>query len=1166
LRPTEPAHEPVNDVIISAAELLARVDPLPYPLRMRELALHARRLAGTSYLRVLLDDLCAEGEYGTRTALHMAMAGREIGFIEDVLAGPDMDLRRAALRGVRTLPVPDEAAAAALDDAPLDLRLALYRTLLHGRREALAEALLPDVHARWGDHEAAVLLPACGARTVTRWLPGLAHAVTSWAALGKRHPGAVLEVAHQELSTGTHAWEWWRRCGAGVELAALAEPSRMLALLEEHELRHQAARLSPPVLNALFRTDSARIAQMISHDTSWGWTGAALWLVRRMRARPESEILTLAPDSYRLDAFLRSLPPGRRGPVFDAIVRRRGGSTGLWAMHLLGVLPPERAAIEARRMLQWHASVWHSARSRLDDPELPLKLTSYLPYEEAAEALRRAAFTGDPRRRGLARTLLLECAARTGDRALFAALLADLARRTANEQDPLRHALLIALYGVAPRLLDDTCAEPLETLATHAAAARDSSAATQAALRRLAGRVLRHHDPRTSPALAAWALGVYEKLVVRHGAAGLGSPDPEPRTPPTRPGRGRRRQVRPQKERHRLDLVLRRGQEHDLFAVLRPCLRSARDRGEFGVAVALARVLGRRSWALGELQDDLRAAVRGAPEPIAREAAELWLAFPASREERVLDLLREEPSAVVLPTVWRMVAERRTDLIHSLDMVLESRFATSPWVPPVRTGMAGRWTPAQRGLLRTWLTSIADDDRTPAAARVTAIQAMGRIGGSLDRLVALADHEDTMPAEAALESMAGADDPSRALSVLLGHARERSSPVIVASLARCCRMVPPSLLGPALERALTDSGGKVSLRKQVVRQLERNRPPGALGLLLRTWEDPGLHRDVRVAVAGALRRMPEDPRALDALGAAADRYAGELMLRTLFQARPVEFAPAARVAYADLIRRLLAAADSPGVRFRGAKAFAAWATWYQGGYQEVVTATGDPEAADGETATLVFLALLRTGTIRSETLDVLSRLAAAVPLEGRTASMATPARDRVTKIAQHLAGMHSRESAIEPWQRRLTHDAVDVLAAEPLLLPEAVLIVKTALPAPVGTHAAVDPSALADGLCDLAEMLRDRPVLAAATAKELSSQRRYEKPVEPRTLLSSVRRLVDQGHLAANLLAVALTRVGGAHTDWAAEWRELLGELRASPDIEIRQEAWDVAVPETSIG
>ncbi|MDP4509692.1 hypothetical protein [Nonomuraea turcica] len=464
----EPAEEPAHDINLPAATLLAHLEPLPHPRRMRALALHARRLAGTSHLRVLLRELLSQDQYARRMALHVAMAARDLGFIQEILAGPDMGLRRAALRAVRTLPVPDPAVAAVLQDAPTELRLALYRTLTQARRTALAESLLPDVHARWGDREAAALLPACGAGTVTQWLPKLAHAVTSWAALSKRHAGAVMAVAEQDLSTGVPAWAWWRRRGAGVARAALAEPALMLALLERHDLRHLAFRLPGAVLNALFRADPAHAIKVLVDGSSIGWAEPPKALLRHLRSGSEAEILRLASAEHRLGPVLRSLPPARRTAIFEAAAERRGGSTGLWGMRLLRWLPAETAAGAAGRMLAWHDSVWHSARSRLDDPDIPLELTSYLPYEEAVGPLREAAVGGDPRRRGLARTLLVQCTARTRNRAALHTLLADLALRTVNEQDPLRRDLLTALADVPPGLLDDSCAETLERIATDA--------------------------------------------------------------------------------------------------------------------------------------------------------------------------------------------------------------------------------------------------------------------------------------------------------------------------------------------------------------------------------------------------------------------------------------------------------------------------------------------------------------------------------------------------------------------------------------------------------------------------------------------------------------------------------------------------------------------------
>ncbi|MEU4224804.1 hypothetical protein AB0F17_10960 [Nonomuraea sp. NPDC026600] len=1186
----EPAEEPASD--ISAAALLARLEPLPYPRRMRALALHARRLAGTSHLRVLLVELSAQDQ---RTALHVAMAARDLDFIQEVLAGPDMGLRRAALRAVRTLPVPDPAVAAALQDAPTELRLALYRTLAQGRRPALAESLLPEVHARWGDREAAALLPACGVRIVARWLPELAHAVTSWTALAKRHAGAIMAVAEEELSTGVHAWTWWRRRGAGVELASLAEPARLLALLERHDLRHNLLRFPGTVLNALFRADSARAMRLLVDASSDSWAGPPKALLRHLRSGSDAEILRLASADHRLGLVLRWLPPSRRAAIFEAGAEQRGGSTGLWAMPLLRWLPAESAAAEARRMLAWHDSVWHSSRSRLDNPEIPLELTSYLPYEEAVGPLRAAAVGGDPRRRGPARTLLVQCTARTRDRAALHALLADLAQRTVNEQDLLRRDLLIALGDVSPVLFDDSCAGTLDRIATDAVEAPDSSPATQEALRSLAGRILRHHDPAIAPALTAWALGAYGKLVARHGAGGL-PPEPSP---------ARRHRYAPAGS-HRLDRVLRAGQEHDLLAVLRPHLRAARERADFALAVALAHALGRRSWALAELQDDLRAAIRTAPEPLAREAADLWLTRPhgrrpanaaaqraervvdrtaqvveraervadrtaqvvdrtervVDRTERVVELVREDPSAITLPAVWRTVARHRTDLLLPLlDGNHGGRFADLAWVPPIGVGDASRWTPDQRDRIRARLAATVQDEQLTIATRVAAVQATGRISHDLDLLTAWANREETVLAEAAITAMAKAGGPARAVTgapaqavaALLDQAGGQASRVAVAALNRCCQAVPPSQLGPLLERALTAPGSKVTLRKLAARQLGHNRPPGAVDVLLRAWADPGLHQDVRVAVASVLRGMPEDPRTLDALGEAVGRHADELMLRTLFQAHPMEYAPGVRPRYADLVRRLLMAADLPGVRFRGSKAFGLWAHWYRGGFEEIIEAAADPGA--NEQVMEVFLALLRAGAIRFQTLDVLARLAAAVPGEG----FRTPARGRVAAITASLAAMQDKA---EPWQRRLARDAMGVLAVQPLLLPHVVRLAVALLPTDMDGDG--EPAGFGDALCALADLLRDRPVLAARTADQEISElfsdygRRRAMPIA--VAMPSARQLTARGDLAGALFALTLTQVGGRRTDWAAPWREILRDLRDSPHLEVRQEAWDTSV------
>ncbi|MBA9004193.1 hypothetical protein [Thermomonospora cellulosilytica] len=1103
---------------------------------MRELALHARRLAGDGRLRDVLAELSSQGPHERMVALHMAMAGRDLDHVARVLAGPDMRLRRAALRAVRTLPVPDRAAAAVLEDAPAELRRAFYRTLLHSRRTELADRLLPEVRDRWGDPDAAALLPACSAGVVSAVLPELAHAVVSWRAIGKRHPGALLDVVEAQ-----HVWQW-RRYLPGLELAARSLPDRTLSLLERSDLGHHLVPLSAPALRALVRADPVRTARILRGSwRRWASTDAYR---KTLRWWPVPEVLAAVPRiPEALPRLLGALPPGLREAAFDAVVEHDDGSrSGVRALPVLPLLPPERAAAEARRMLEWHASVWHPSRSWLDDPGLPLKLTSHLPYEEAAGPLTEAAKGGDPRLRGLARRLLVECAARTGDSAVLRRLLSELVPRTVTDRDPLRGALLEALAKVRPALFDDGFVHDLGRLSAAAVDAPDSSAATRHAVRALADRVLRHIDPGTAPRLTSWALDMYAHLVMRHGAGALGlSPADDP---PVRRRRRKGDRRRVSRGCHRLDLVLRPGQERELYDRLRPCLRSARERQDFAVAVVLARSLRRRAFGIEELQDDLRSAALHAPEPLAREAAGLWLADGARREERAVDLLGADPSMIALPQVWRVVAGRRTDLLTT------AAEGDAGWVSEPPAGFAGRWTPAQRDRVRALLGRVIADETTALQRRVNAMAWLGRLTGSADELAAWAEHDDTVIAEAALGALAHGDEPERALSVLLAHGRGHASRTVVAAMARCCAAIPPSRLAPVLEAALTGPNSKVTVRKQAALQLVRNRPPGAVDILLDAWNDPGLHRDVRVSVATALRRIPEDARALRALDAAVEVYAGGPLFRALCQAQPWEYAPSHRPAYAALVLRLLDAATDPGVRFRAAKAFRVWAEWYEGGYDTVLEAVADPADPDGDERLPVFMALLSSGQVDDQVLPVLERLL--------TAGSRPRARDRIVTIARGLTEPRQTSGS-----RDLARRAADLLAGHPRYLAQATSIMVQLLPEPDDDPRF--PDRLADELWRLADALRDRPVLATRTfgrplTSRISSYGRQVIP--PDALLPAARRLAAEGHLVAELLALAITDSAGLASGWTAPWREVLDGLRRSPRVEIHSEAWHITLPD----
>ncbi|GGV22052.1 hypothetical protein GCM10010182_50560 [Actinomadura cremea] len=1108
MSPAEPVAEPAEE---RAAELLARVEPLPYPERMRALALHARRLAGTPALGELLGELSARGRYERRTALHMAMAARDLPFVERALAGPDLGLRRAALRAVRTLPVADDAAAAVLDDAPANLRRAFYRMLRHADRPALADRLLPDVRSRWGDREAAALLPACSGGTVARSLPDLDHAVTAWRALAERHPGPFLELAHERAA----GWNWLRLRAAGLPPLARRDPAGLLELLERRDVRERVRRRLPkPVARRLFAVDVVRAARAAP-----GTGDRRRPLFSRdehLRDLSDSELREFLPeDAHALAKILVHFPPGRRAGLVDAVVERRGGPfPGLRAHPLLDRLPPERAAAEARRMLDWHGSVWHSARSRLDDPDIPLKLAAHLPYAEASGPLREAALTGDPKRRGLARELLVRAAARTGDVEVLLGVVRELAERTRNERDPMRRALLEALAPVPVALLGGALAEPLDGLATAAVESRDSTPQTRRAVRDLADRAIGH-----APDLRPWAYGVYARLVARCGTEQLADHD------------------------HYLDLVLPRGAERDLLDVLRPQLRAARERRDPALAIELAWSLDRRAFGLDELQDDLRAGALDRSGDLAEWAAAAWLEDPARRTDRAAELLAADPAAIGLPRVWRVVASRRTDLLGDP--------GAGERTPRVRPQDPGRWTPAQVERVREALNGVAGDGALPADTRIAAVASLGRMPEALDALAARAGGDDAVLAEAAMEAMARTDRPAEALGLLLGHARATGSPYAVAAVAGCCAAVPPSALGPVLAGTLTGPDARVTMRKQAARLLEWLRPPGAADALLGAWRDRGLHRDVRAAVAAALRRVPDDPRAFAALEEAAGAHASEPLLRTLFQAKPDEYAPAVRPRYAALVRLLLAAADGPGVRFRGRRAFQTWAGCYEGGFDDLLATVGDPADPAGDADLRILEPLVAAEVVGAEVLDVLARLLPAAESGG-------PGRRRLLALVATVGGPHAGAPPGGSRAARIRR-TIELLRDRPLFLPQ-VVDLAFGLP-PLADARAASADELAAALDALAVLLRDRPLVLAESEWRLRGVlgARYGRPpVPPPRLLPAARRLAGRGDLVAHLLAMRIAGAAGGAAGWPDEWRAVLDGLRRSPHVDVRLKAIDV--------
>lgn len=890
--------------------LLNVLDPLPYPDRTRELASRVRAMDRP--LRPVLEELEGRGPYERGIAVLAAAVAQDAEWIAARVADPDPYVRGQALRVADSLQVPDSAYESALADAPEVVRRELLRALFTARRTALADRLVDGLRRDWGDTEAARLLPACSPETVARLLPELFHAVTGWNSLAKRHAKTLLDVLERELDALPEALRgsWWHRYAIALASVAPTEPLRVLGLLEHrgpatlpYELRDH--------VGAFASADPARVVRLLLTP---GWSrvlgvhSLSRIVLRRLARSDAPELVaygrTLVPHGG-LPRLLRALSPARRHAFCTEVYEGRGPAAADAA--LLEALPRNSVAGEARAM----ADAVRERGGRWNDL---LRIECFLPVAEVRDRLVEATRRPDAEDRAEAWRLLLRNAARSADPAAVLLALEEM-RRLRNEQDPVRSAALAELADVRPALYTEDAEPHLDRIAVDAVEARDSSPATRHHLSRLAVSVLREHAANGQRELVNWALRTLVRISGNTGGADLG----------------------------RLDRVLRRGQEHQVYEALRPWMEAGAEKADYGLAFALARAVGRRAAGMHELQELLWQAIRYGSDSTASDAVRLWLEPPETRDDRVARVLALEPSAAALWPVLEVVVRRRTDLLDPLlaDTPPYGRFLTKgmSWTVPVNSAVR-RWVPRQQQALARQLTARAEDTGRPLYERAGAVGHVALVPGiGLDLVRRWTGSPDVVLAEAALAALARTDRPADALDDLLAHAGGDRARVAVYAATQASRYAPPSLLVARLRALLLAPDAKVTSRKEAVRLAAARLPVSqAAELLTEVCARPGTHVDVRaacVAFAGPL--LSEEA----VWGLLADAAGAEPVLRAaVLRVSPLALAEPRRERYARLVRDVCDT-DDPETAAPAFEALARWAPWSPDAPTVLADATAD---------------------------------------------------------------------------------------------------------------------------------------------------------------------------------------------------------------------------------
>jgi hypothetical protein len=1096
----------MSRVLATTRDLLTSLDPLTYRARMNRLAQWAR--VAPDRVQVCAE-LREQGPYERRLALVAAMAAEDAGGIAAAVLDPQPSIRHAALTAALRAGIPAGDHA----DRPAVERRRIYQALRRHARPEVADALIEQVRAEFGDEEAAALLPACGTGTVRALLPDLEHALSP-ARLVRRHPGPLLDRIRERLAAapaGRRHRIWAEAAGAVLR----CDPAQALDLLERYGPEDTLPGSLRPY-GVLATYDARRVVRLLTAPGRAAWLRRTVLpraLLRRLIAgTPGLSVDELAPLAARLRdndralaALLRAVAPSRRGELYDRAMAEVDVTARAPAEVIMEVLPAGIRIREATRML--------AMPEVRESEDTVFQWSAHLAWPEASAALTAALRSGDAGIRATGYTRLLDAARRSRDPRTVAEAIGRL-DRLRNEQDPVRAAALTALAATARLLTADT-APGLTQLTTDAVEARDGSVATMRALSGLAADVLRHHV--AVPELREWALLTID--LVTSGS----------QTPVLR----------------RFDSVLRRGGETAVVERLRGWVEAGIARGRYGPLFALVHALGGRARNVPALQELLRGAIGPDTLPsVARTAIRFWLDDPRTRADRVAEVLDIDASTVTVDPVWPTLCRSRTDLLDRvLDHAPRGRFldARTRWVPgPVRD--CERWLPRQQARYVALQESIIADTGQGVWQRAAAVRAAAEVPeGGRESALRHVDAPEVPIAEAALGALVWTGDPAGALPVLLGHAGGDRARVALYAAGRAAQHVPPSRLPAVLGPVLTGDA-KITSRKEAARLLARYGPPHMMAMLLDAYTHPAAHRDVRAAIVAAARQRLRSDAGWSILETALTGSREER--RAVLDAQAHTIPERYRPRYGQLIVASCRSTDRE-VRRAAFGRLNEWAPWLDGITGLVVDRITD---LDETTHVLEIAELLEAGGDEAFG-AALDRLVERDAADDRPGGPDTdrPARRRAGMLAQAAA---ARSAARPPGADRVHFvERARWLAGLPGFTVTAVRLL-------------IDLGRLGN-LDEVADLCAGRPVLAVRAAGHLDDRMRDLCTVpDAGVLIGAGTRLAERGDLAGGLLALSLAGFGDDF-GWKTPWRDLLHALRRHPETEVRDEALgvDMAAP-----
>jgi hypothetical protein len=361
------------------------------------------------------------------------------------------------------------------------------------------------------------------------------------------------------------------------------------------------------------------------------------------------------------------------------------------------------------------------------------------------------------------------------------------------------------------------------------------------------------------------------------------------------------------------------------------------------------------------------------------------------------------------------------------------------------------------------------------------------------------------------------------------------------AVPRVARLVSGETLAATLAELFGREKLKVTVHKEAVRLLGAFRSTRSLTLLRQQWERPQLHRDVRIAVGHAARRLLDAEEAWEILNAMAqspDAY----VAASLLEQSPWGLRPEVRQRYAALA---LQVARHPELSVRR-QAWLALPAWSPGLEAQVARAAAErivdlAGGAEWSEATQALVETIRDGVAVEQ---VISTVAALVLLPVSATHNAMPERDLPARqrLRRLCATLLNLPLPVRLRLRARLREVAGILGMDASLWPEGVGL-------RLGALEWKDAGAAAQVLLELSQESRDEPLFAQALANAASTAVNHPSAEwVPETLLEIADGVAEQ----APLISVVLVHAAGQRLHWREDAAGRLRTLREHPRPAIR--------------